>query len=526
MKIPCLFNLVLTCAAAGFPLSLVANEAVSAQRESDSRPNIIFILVDDMGYSDLGCYGGEIKTPNLDTLAQNGIRFRQMYNTAKCFPSRACLLTGIYAQQSGMDQTHGDMENAVTVGEVLREVGYRTLASGKHHGTENLYDRGFDHYYGLRDGCCNFWNPGIKRVGEPEPGRKRARYWCIDEKTYYPFTPEDPDFYATDAFTEQALLWLDEPKTQEKPFFLYLSYNAPHYPLHARPEDIAKYRGKYDEGYHVIQKKRYERQVELGIIDPTRTPFEQEPKPGIWETLSPEEKAKEARRMEIYAAMLDRVDQNVGRVLEKLRDQGRIENTIIMFASDNGGCAEETGAVVFSEDPKDAGTVASFDTVGKNWAIVQNTPFRFYKNYSHEGGICTPFIVSWAKGINDTGGFSDQVSHFIDIMPTVVELGEAAYPDHYQGTDIVPMQGMSLLNAFQGNATKRNTPVFWDWKKGGAIRLGDLKAVRWEENWELFDLSMDRNETNDLASSRSDDLKQLKSQWELWFESVSNEAQN
>ncbi|MDQ8199580.1 arylsulfatase [Pelagicoccus enzymogenes] len=490
---------------------------------AEERPNIVFVLVDDMGYSDLGCYGGEIQTPNIDRLAERGVRFSQMYNTAKCFPSRACLLTGIYAQQSGMDKKHGEMKNAVTLGEVLREAGYRTLASGKHHGTENLYDRGFDHYYGLRDGCCNFWNPGERRPGEPEPGRKRARHWCIDEQTFYPYTPEDPDFYATDAFTDRALEWLEEPETQQKPFFLYLAYTAPHYPLHAWPEDIAKYKGVYDEGYHVIQRRRYQRQVEMGLVDPETTPFTQEPKPGAWETLSGDERAKEAQRMEIYAAMLDRVDQNIGRLVDKLQAHGRLENTIIMFASDNGGCAEGTGAVVFSEDPNDAGTLASYDTVGENWAIVQNTPFRFYKNYSHEGGICTPFIVSWPDGIKEKGAMNDQVSHFIDIMPTLVEIGETTYPKSYYGEKIVPMQGVSLLPAFSGGKVARPEPLFWQWKQGGAVRLGDMKAVKWGPQWELYDLSKDRNETENLAASHADELSGLVARWEQWMASFDPE---
>jgi arylsulfatase len=430
-------------------------------------------------------------------------------------------LTGVYAQQNGNSENFGKLENAVTLGEVLRDAGYRTLASGKHHGTENLYDRGFDHYYGLRDGCCNFWNPGVQRPGEADPGRKRARYWCIDEKTYYPYTPEDPNFYATDAFTDYALSWLDEPETKNKPFFLYLSYNAPHYPLHAWPEDIAKYKGVFDGGYHAIQKNRYKKQVKMGLIDPEVTPLTQEPKPGAWESLSSSEKAREAKRMEIYAAMLDRVDQNVGRVVNKLKAQGKLENTLIMFASDNGGCAEDTGAVVFSEDPKDAGKVASFDTVGESWAIVQNTPFRFYKNYSHEGGICTPFIASWPKGIKKTGGLNDQVAHFIDIMPTVAEIGGAVYPKNHHGTKITPMQGISLLPAFKGNSLKREKPVFWSWKKGSAIRDGNMKAVRWGDEWELYDLSVDRNETVNLANTNPETLQNLVKQWERWFADVS-----
>ena len=488
--------------------------------QADERPNIIFILVDDMGWSDLGCFGSEIHTPNIDSLANQGIRFTQMYNTAKCFPSRACLLTGVYAQQNGMSESEGDLENAVTLGEVLRDAGYRTLASGKHHGQENLYDRGFDHYYGLRDGCCNFWNPGVQRPGEPDPGRKRTRYWCIDEKTYYPYTPDDPNFYTTDAFTDAALRWLDEPETKDKPFLLYLAYNAPHYPLHAWPEDIARYKGVYDGGYHVIQEQRYKKQVRMGLIDPAITSLAKDPSPGSWDSLTSGQRAHEAHMMEIYAAMLDRVDQNVGRLIGKLRKQGRLDNTLIMFASDNGGCAESTNPIVASTDPKDAGTVASFDLVGENWANVQNTPLRFYKNYSHEGGICTPFIAFWPNGIKQAGKISDQVGHFIDIMPTVVELAGAKYPEFHHNTKITPMQGISLVPALKGSPETRKEPVFWQWKNGAAIRDGDMKAVRWGNDWELYDLSSDRNETRNLAATRPELLQNLAKRWDQWFKEV------
>lgn len=470
-----------------------------------------------MGWSDLGCFGSEIKTPNLDSLAAQGVRFTQMYNTAKCFPSRACLLTGVYAQQNGNSDSFGELKNSVTLGEVLRGAGYRTLASGKHHGTENLYDRGFDHYYGLRDGCCNFWNPGVQREGEPDPGRKRARYWCIDEKTYYPYTPTDPDFYTTDAFTDYALKWLDESESQGKPFFLYLSYTAPHYPLHAWPEDIAKYKGVYDVGYHAIQEQRYKRQVKMGLVDPAITPLKKMPAPDEWKSLSKQEREREALMMEIYAAMVDRVDQNVGRVVDKLKAQGKLDNTLIMFASDNGGCAEGANAKVKSTDPKDAGKIASYDVVGENWANVQNTPLRFYKNYSHEGGICTPFIASWPKEMNNGGRISKQVAHFIDIMPTVVELSGAKYPEFHHNTEIVPMQGVSLVPALTGKTFVRHDPVYWEWNRGAAIRIEDMKAVRYGKNWELYDLSVDRNETNDLAKTHPEILEGMVNQWNGWF---------
>jgi arylsulfatase len=396
------------------------------------KPNILFILVDDMGYSDLGCYGGEINTPNIDSLANNGLRFTQMYNTAKCMPSRACLLTGVYAQQCGMDKRPVAIKNAVTLGEVLRTAGYRTLASGKHHGTENLFERGFDHYYGLRDGCSNLWNPGVKRDG----------------KTYAPYTPEDRNFYITDAFTDKPLAWLDEKELEDKPFFLYLAYTAPHYPLHAWPEDIAKYKGNYDAGYAAIQQARYQRMVDIGLVDPHKTPFTPL-KDSEWSKLSGEELAKEIKRMEIYAAMLDRVDQNIGKILAKLKAQGKLDNTLIMFASDNGGCAEGAGAKIKSTKLEDLGTVASYEEVGKNWATVQNTPLRNWKNYSHEGGIRTPFIVSWQAGIKNGGGFCHEPAHFIDIMSTLVDLTGASYPKTFSGKAVIPMQGVSLLPAFE-----------------------------------------------------------------------------
>lgn len=501
-------------------LTLFAAISAALSTFADDRPNVIFILVDDMGWSDLGCYGSEIDTPNIDRLAQDGIQFTQMYNTAKCFPSRACLLTGVYAQQSGMDESHGEMRNAVTLGEVLRGAGYRTLASGKHHGTENLYDRGFDHYYGLRDGCCNFWNPGFQRPGEPEPGHKRIRYWCIDEKTYYPYTPEDPNFYATDAFTDNALEWFDEPETKEKPFILYLSYNAPHYPLHAWPEDIAKYEGVYDDGYQAIQESRYQRQVDMGLIDPKKNPLVGKPQARDWNTLSDEEKETESTRMEIYAAMLDRVDQNIGKLLDKLRQQGRLDNTLVFFASDNGACAETTGANVVSMAPEDVGKVASFDTVGEDWAIIQNTPFRYYKNYSHEGGICTPFIAYWPRGLRNPGSFNREPAHFIDIMSTVVDVGKASYPKWHHGTAITPMQGVSLLPALEGKPLKRGKPIFWQWKQGAAIRDGNYKAVRWGEDWELYDISKDRNESRNLAAKEPERLANLAQQWKDWYASA------
>lgn len=499
-------------------LSLMCCMPATAASE---KPNIIFILVDDMGWSDLGCYGSEIETPHIDSLAQAGLRFTQFTNTAKCNTSRACLLTGLYAQQVGMMHP-GKMTNAVTLGEVLRTAGYRTFASGKHHGTENLRDRGFDHYYGLRDGCSNMWNPGKRREGEPEPGRKsKARYWCDDDTTYHPFTPEDRNFHVTDAFTNKALEWLDEKELKQQPFFLYLAYTAPHYPLHAWPKDIEKYKGKYDAGYLAIRKARYQRMIDMGVIDPARNPLP-EWDGQDWDKLSENERAKEIRRMEIYSAMLDHVDRSIGRLLNKLDEQAKRDNTLIFFASDNGACAEKSGAKIKSNKLEDFGTIASYETVGHSWASVQNTPLRKWKNYSHEGGIRTPLIVSWPSKMTQPGSFTNQPGHLIDIMPTLLDITGAQYPQTHGGETIPPLPGISLLPAIEGKPLARTEPIYWQWSQGGAIRDGDLKAVFWgkQKSWELYNLSTDPNESHNLADTRADALKPLVEKWQAWMATV------
>ena len=495
-----------------FPVGVAAAET----------PNILLILVDDMGYSDLGSYGGEIETPNIDTLANSGLRFISMYNNAKCMSSRASLLTGLYPQQCGMDERPGKMLNSATLAEVLRPAGYRTLASGKHHGTENLVERGFDHYYGLRDGGCNFWNPGAQREGEPPPGNKDVvRYWCDDEKTFAPFTPEDRNFYATDAFTNRPLQWLDERALDDQPFFLYLAYTAPHYPLHAWPEDIAKYQGVYDAGYQDIREARYERMVKMGLVDPALSPLL--PWTGSdWNALPEIERQKEIRRMEIYAAMLDRADQNIGRVLDKLRAQGQLQNTLIFFASDNGAEAGDSQAVNRSTRLEDFGTVASFEAVGQDWATVQNTPLRYWKNFAHEGGVRTPFIVTWPGKIGNPGGLYHEPAHFFDVMPTLVELTGATYPSELNGSKVFPMQGISLRPALENKPLAREKPIYWhwdDWQSDiwGGMREGEWKAVFWNENWELFDLSKDHNEFDDLSSVHPARLSRMQQLYRDWY---------
>jgi arylsulfatase A-like enzyme len=496
---------------AAFPATLALVSGSGAAQSPPTRPNILLVLADDMGYSDLGCYGGEIATPNLDRLARDGVRFTQAYNTAKCFPSRACLLTGLYAQQVGMARGPGSIRNAVTLGEVLRSAGYRTLMVGKHHGKQNPHDRGFDRYFGLRDGACNYFNPGKPRTGEPKPAQKRNnRAWCIDDVTHQPYTPQEKDFYTTDYFTKYALQYLDEYADEDRPFFLYMSFNAPHDPLQAWPDDIAKYKGKYDAGYEAIRSARYARQRKMGLFRANA------PKSGKdhadWDTLSAEAKRTEARRMEVYAAMIDRLDQNIGKVLAKLRGQGKLDNTLILFASDNG-CSSE----VVRRGDGEIGAIDRWASLKRDWANVSNTPFRRYKNHSHEGGICTPLIVHWPAVIKNQNRFARTPVHFIDLMATFVDLGRANYPKVFGGEKISPMQGVSLAPLFRGETLQRRRPLFWQWGRGRAIRDGNWKLVTHGKSWQLYDMDADRTEMHNLADAHPDRVTAMTLAWESWY---------
>jgi arylsulfatase A-like enzyme len=475
------------------------------------KPNIVLILADDMGWSDIGCYGGEIHTPNLDRLAKGGIRFTQMHNTAKCFPSRACLLTGLYAQQCNMDRQPGEFKNSVTLGEVLQSAGYRTLMAGKHHSTENPYDRGFSRYFGLRDGACNYFNPGKQRPGEEKPAQKRPdRAWCIDDKLYQPYTPEEKDFYTTDYFTKYALQYLEEYKDENKPFFLYLAYNAPHDPLMAWPEDIKKYRGKYKVGYEEIRQKRDEKQREIGLFDRSfpQSKFIHKK----WDSLREEEKEEEDLKMAVYAAMIDRLDWNIGKILTKVQELGKAENTLVIFASDNGCSAE----VVNIPGSGEIGSKTRWTSLGGDWANVSNTPFRYYKNYSHEGGICTPFIAYWPAIIKDSNRISHHMGHFIDVMATFIDITGATYPGKFRGEKIVPLEGKSLLPIFLGQKAEEHEALFWQWSRGKAVRKGKWKLVSWRDEWELFDVEVDKTETNNLAEKYPDVVRELIHLHEEW----------
>lgn len=493
----------------------------SARQSSpvSQKPNILLIMADDLGWSDIGCYGSEVATPNLDKLAGEGIRFTQFHNTSKCHPSRASLLTGLYAQQVGYNvKFNQPLQNGITLGEYLKSAGYLTLMSGKHHGVENPYTRGFDRYYGLKDGACNHFNPGKQRPGEGKPAQKKAdRNWCIDDKEYAPYSPEEKDFYTTDYFTKYALNWLDEYINDERPFFLYMAYTAPHDPLMAWPEDITKYKGKYKEGYEAIRKSRFAKQKKTGLIDAAYQLSEPTHKP--WNSLSAQEKKVEEEKMEVYAAMIDRLDQNIGRIIRKLKQQGKYDNTLIIFLSDNGASGE---VVELDGGYGPIGSMTNWVSLGEDWANVGNTPFRYFKNYSYEGGTASPFIVSWKNGLKNPARVSHFTGHLIDIMATFVDVAGAPYPNTYKDKAVLPYEGVSLLPVIRNENVARQKPVFWEWQRGRAVRDGKWKIVKHglDMPWSLFDMVNDPSETKDLAKTYPDVTAKMNTMFEEWKKRV------
>ena len=489
-----------------FQLLWLSNTQAQNARE---KPNFIIIMVDDMGYSDLGCFGGEINTPHLDQLAENGLRFTQFYNTAKCHTTRAELLTGNYAYSIG-DQK---MEHGATLGEVLGRIGYRTLISGKWHQQPLPTTRGFDRYYGLADGASNYFNPGLKaRPGEGLPGRKlkgnARRRWAIEDKVIMGYTNPDKKFYHTDAFTDYAIDRLEEYKKEEKPFLLYLPYTAPHYPLHAWPEDIAKYRGKYKVGWDKIRGQRFQRMQELGIIGPRHklTPRASR----AWNQLTDKQKEEEDLKMAVYAAMIDRVDQNLGRLFTKVKELGQWDNTLILFLSDNGACSEQPNTTPMIAP----GPVESYRTVSVGWANASNTPYKQFKSTDFEGGIRTPFIAHWPQVIQP--GITAQVGHIIDVSATLRDITEAPYPQVIKGKKTKPPVGKSLLPIFKGKQREPHTELYWRFNRANAIRQGNLKAIRVGKAWELYNLENDPTELNNLASQMPEKTSALAEMWEKW----------
>ena len=489
-------------------------------------PNIVIIMVDDMGYSDIGCYGGEIETPNLDKLAANGLRFTQFYNSGRCCPTRASLLTGLHPHQAGI----GHMTNTpakpkshdrgvpgfrgflnrkcVTIAEVLKPRGYHTLMSGKwhvgYHGKQKWpLQRGFDRYYGIIAGASNFFRPEGRRgltLGN-EPVKPEGNY------------------YTTDAFTDYAIQFVEEANDRDdRPFFLYLAYTAPHWPLHARKRDIDKYRGRYMEGgWDKVSRDRYKRMLDMGLI---RKEWGKAPRDARgWDELSKEKKVELDLRMAIYSAQVDSVDQNVGRLIASLKKMERLGNTIIFFLSDNGGCAEggELGGGAKEDLESDRGFMLSY---GRAWANASNTPFRRYKHHVHEGGMATPLIVHWPDGIAAKGEFRTQPAFLPDLMATTVAATGASYPKRYHGNNIPPMQGLSLLPAF-ANKSLGNRPLYWEHERNKAIRIGDWKLVTAGDNdWELYNLANDRAEVNNLAAAHPERVQIMADRWEAWARSA------
>jgi len=510
------------------------NTEGSGQSEASNPPNILLVMVDDMGFADIGAYGSEVQTPNLDRLADQGMRFNQFRNTSKCWPTRATLLTGQYAQRVGLSvSAESRHKNHATLGDVLQSVGYKTLMVGKHHAVDNPYDMGFDHYWGMRDGAANHFNPGYQRDGEAFPAHKRQnqRVFCFDAKCVQPFTPDQKDYYTTDSFTDWAidLLGRHDREDDEQPFFLYLAYTAPHDPIQAWPKDIAKYEGKYDVGYEAIAKARYERQLELGIIDADTHP-RSEPMHRPWSELSAEEQADQARVMAVYSAMIDSIDQNLGRLFTHLEETGERDNTLILFLADNGASAE-----IVEIGDGEIGAIDRWASIGGHWANVANVPFKSYKNSTFEGGVETPFIVSWPGVIPPTATVNETSAHLVDIMATLVDITGATYPDEMRGDAVGDMDGISLLPAFENGTIERDKPVFFEWRDSKAVIDGHWKLVAhkvrpqevesglWNfstSEWELYDLSKDRTEINNLVDSHPDKLNELREEYEAWWTEV------
>jgi arylsulfatase len=450
-------------------------------------------------------------------MASDGIRFTQMYNTAKCHPSRACILTGLYSQQTGYNTGYKKpMKNALTLGEMFKMAGYTTMWAGKHHSTELPTTRGFDHYSGLFEGAANHFNPGKKREGEGQPAQKRPdRPWVIDGEVIQPYTPPS-DFYTTDAFTDYGLDWLEQHKSDNNPFFLYLAYTAPHDPLMAWPEDIAKYKGKYLAGYEAIRKERFAKQKEIGLLAedyPLSDPIYNK-----WEGLTDAEKEEEDLKMAVYGAMIDRLDQNIGRLQSKLKEMGVAENTLILFLSDNGASAE----VVNIDGSGEIGTLTRWTSLGKDWANVSNVPLQFFKNYSHEGGIKTPMIAYWPEQIKVKNAINKTPLHLIDLMPTFMELTGVEYPSNFNDENLIPLDGISFLPILKGNEISRKEPLFWEWQHGKAIRDGDWKLVAYKDQWTLHNLKEDPIEAVDLSATHPEKLNELKVKYNSWASNFPN----
>lgn len=551
-------NIYMSVLLAGTAIAVLAGwkSKPAVMPPKPKRPNIVVILADDLGFSDLGCYGGEIKTPNLDYLAQNGIRYTQFYNTSRCCPTRASLLTGLYNHQAGIGKmTEAEKEpgyyghitqNSVTLAEVLKTAGYHTAMTGKWHVSNTIVQktpqeqldwlnhrtthetfspleqyptsRGFDRFFGTLWGVIDFYDPFSLVSGTK------------------PITSVPKDYYHTDAINDTAVAYIKAFAKTKQPFFLYVAENAPHWPLQAAPQDIAKYKDTYKAGWDAIRQARYERMVKMGLLDPRQTKLSRRWNDKLTWANNPDT-AWDALAMAVHAAMIDRMDQGIGRIINTLRATGQLDNTLIVFLSDNGASSENAanygpgfdrssetrdGRKIIYATKKEAppGPQTTYSSIGPRWANVSNTPYQYWKAESWEGGVRTPMIAYWPKGITaPKGSFNSHVGHVMDFMSTVVELSGATYPTTYKGHSIPATTGLSLAPSFSGQQNKGHHTLFNEHFGARYAREGDWKIVSGsgrDSTWRLFNLATDPTETVDLAAQYPDQVKHIDSLWRQW----------
>jgi len=504
------------------------------KNKENGRPNILLIVADDLGYSDLGCYGGEIQTPRLDKLAANGVRMTSFYTTGRCCPSRAAILTGLYPHRAGLGHMIKNLnlpgymgrisDDAITIAQVLQRSGYRTFMSGKWHlGTDDPTERGFEEFFGTLVSAQTYWDPN-HFIRKPD-GRAVRTY-------------KEGEFYGTNAITDYALDFLRLGReTPDKPWFLYLAYNSPHFPLQAPRSVIQKYAETYKVGWDKIREQRYQKMKDLGIISKeTRlSPRSEywdwaESEPGVnpaWADVPEDRQQDLARRMAIFAAMVDVMDQNIGRVVDDLEQKGELNNTLIIFISDNGACAEwDPYGFDISTSPNNIlykgkqieamGSPGTYHSAGSGWANASNTPWRLYKHFTHEGGISSPLIAHWPAGINRSGVIDSRLGHLVDLMPSVLAAAGVSYPSVFEGRKTIPEAGKSMLPLLQGKPVE-NRILYFEHEGNRAIQDGKwkLSALRGKD-WELYDLQKDRTELNNLAGKYPDIVRRLDALWNIW----------